>query len=314
MFTIKTLQTNHQALPTLDFLLFLAHATGRPKEWLLANPNYRLSPIAYLRLCYYLWRYGRGYSVAAITGHKEFFGLDFYVNRRVLVPRPETEVIVEEVIEKIKNQELGIMDKPLMLIDVGTGSGCIPIAILKSITTNNQSTNKPITTFATDISRPALRVAAQNAKRHGVNITWLHGNLLEPLLSPHKLTTLQLTTYNSVIITANLPYLTAAEFAGEPSIRREPRLALVADAANGLSLYEKLLQQIQRMTLDFGLWTLSTNDQSLKSKDQSLTVLLEINPPQSASITALVKKYLPAAVVEIKPDRAGCSRMVKITV
>ncbi|KKS53992.1 MAG: Release factor glutamine methyltransferase, partial [Candidatus Magasanikbacteria bacterium GW2011_GWA2_42_32] len=136
-------------------------------------------------------RRAKGEPIAYLIGHKEFYGLDFEINKNVLIPRPETELMVEEVVKKIDRLKI-------ILIDVGTGSGCIPIAILKTI--KNTATIK---CFAIDISPGAIATAKRNAKKHNVKIKFLHGNLLEPMMS-------QLTQYskkNKIIITANLPYL-----------------------------------------------------------------------------------------------------------
>ncbi|KKR99067.1 MAG: Release factor glutamine methyltransferase [Candidatus Magasanikbacteria bacterium GW2011_GWC2_41_17] len=211
-------------------------------------------------------RRAKGEPIAYLIGHKEFYGLDFEINKNVLIPRPETELMVEEVVKKIDRLKI-------ILIDVGTGSGCIPIAILKTI----------------DISPGAIATAKRNAKKHNVKIKFLHGNLLEPMMS-------QLTQYskkNKIIITANLPYLTTKQYRASTSIQHEPRLALVADKS-GLALYEQLLKQI-----------------SVLSKI-NITLFFEIDPSQARAIIILIKKYLPLAEVKIKNDYAGKKRLVII--
>ena len=279
----------HLSVSDLDILL--SSTLKKPKEFIFAHPEYPISIIQYLRFRWFIHRYRQGYSVAAITHHKEFFDLDFYVNRHTLIPRPETEMMVEEVIEKIKKTT----NQKNILIDVGTGSGCIPIAINKTI---KQCNNKTITTLAIDISRPALRVAHHNARTHNVFINFLHGNLLEPLL-----TNSELRTKNSelVIITANLPYLTHEQFASEPSVQREPYSALVAEKT-GLALYEKLLQQFSTLITKY----LISNIQYY--------LFFEIDPSQSSAITLLIKNHLPHASVEIKKDLARRDRLVAIQI
>ncbi|MBI2444754.1 MAG: peptide chain release factor N(5)-glutamine methyltransferase [Candidatus Magasanikbacteria bacterium] len=339
--TIRDGQRRGADLAPLDFDLLLAHALRRPKAFLYTHPEYRLNRRERWRLAYGLFRYRRGWSIAAITHRKEFYGLDFYVNRHVLIPRPETELIVDEVIRELtdyvelqnarsvipseaersrgisygderdsstpptKSGSVGMTEenrfvtqdnaksrmknREIMLIDVGTGSGCIPIAIMKA------SNYKNIKTIAVDNSRAALRVARRNARTHRVPINFLRGNLLTPIIS--YLQTNKLTG-RRIIITANLPYLTPQEFAAEPSIKKEPRHALVADK-NGLALYEKLLKQIQSL---------------LPANTCSLQTFLEISPTQSSAITNLFHQLLPQATVEIKTDLAGRDRVVKITV
>ncbi len=298
-------------LPALDAELLLAHSLNRSREFLYTHPEYKLSLLERLRLAYFLFLYKRGYSVAAITHHKEFYGLDFYVNKHTLIPRPETEVLVEETLQEINKT----IKQKITLIDVGTGSGCIPIAIAKHFNCHPERSegslsagqldrdssvaatlpqNDNLKIFATDISRPALRVAQKNAERHNVNITFLHGNLFKPFVSTYSL----LPTPYNLIITANLPYLTQAQFDSEYSIHREPRSALIANNG-GLALYEQLLKQVQSL-LVIGHW--------------SLVIFLEIDPSQASRVTNLIKKYVPTAVIEIKPDLASRDRIIKIVI
>jgi release factor glutamine methyltransferase len=194
------LQKNYKKINSLTFLTIVAHVIKKEKEFILAHPEYKISYFETLKIKYYLWKHKNGFPLAFITHHKEFFGLDFYVNKHTLVPRPETELLVEEVVQKIKNKELGIK-KNIVLIDIGTGSGCIPIAIMKRLK------HEKIKTSAIDISKKALKVARKNAAAHKVNIQFLSGNLLKPAFSVIKRSTLH-NSHFTLIITGNLPYLT----------------------------------------------------------------------------------------------------------
>lgn len=238
----------------LDLDLLRAHSIGKNREFLYTHPEYKPNFWQRLKFRYFLWKYHQGYSVAAITGHKEFFGLDFYVNKDILIPRPETELLVENAIAEIKK-----IQNKIILIDIGTGSGCIPIAILKSIAPTD------ITAYAIDISKSALRVAKKNAIKHGVKINFIHSDLLKSLPNPDP--------SHHLIITANLPYLTQEQFNSEPSIKKEPKIALIADNKNGLSIYEKLLQQTRQLK-------------------NPATIFLEIDPAQAGKMPGLIKKDL----------------------
>ncbi len=154
-----------------------------------------------------------------ITGHQEFFGLDFEVTPDVLIPRPETEIIVEAALEVLKDDENGLM------LDVGTGSGCIVISLLHKL--------PGAQAIATDISPAALRVAQRNAERHKV-ATRLE--LIEADGFPS-------TAHEFSVIVSNPPYVTEEEFAGlQPEVRDyEPRSALVS-GANGLAHVGMLLR------------------------------------------------------------------------
>jgi len=268
-----------------DIILLISHVIKREKEFVFSHPEYKLSFYEYLKLRYYVYLRKKGYSLAYITKRKEFYGLDFYINKNVLVPRPETEMMVDEV---VGNEEWG-MGNEILLIDVGTGSGCIPISILKQL---NTTTNRQVNTYAIDISHKALRVAKKNAKKHDVNIKFLHGNLLSPLLNhssfliPHS---------SNIIITANLPYLTSNQLKNEPSIQREPKTALISDNQDGLKLYDKLLSQINYLVICYMFHVIC---------------YIEIDPSQSNKIKTLVNKYLPQAKITIKKDLAGLDRLV----
>ena len=282
----------------LDAELLLAHALGKSREFILANPDHLITLSLYHFITRLFKKRQEGIPLAYLTGHKEFFGLDFFVNKHVLIPRPDTEVLVEFVLNHIHNSKF--INHNSIMIDVGTGSGCIPISILK-----NLPTCKPeyLQTFATDISHKALRVAKKNAKKHHVKaspcsahvagkIKFLHGNLLSPFLKTCKLADLQTCR---LIITANLPYITEKQFQQEPSIHHEPKIALVAED-QGLALYEELLEQLANLSTC------------------KLACFFEIDPSQSQKIKSLIKKYLPTAKIEIKQDLAGLDRVVKIGV
>ncbi|MEK7625187.1 MAG: peptide chain release factor N(5)-glutamine methyltransferase [Patescibacteria group bacterium] len=270
----------------------LSYAIKKPREYILIHPEYKLSLWQKARFWYANFQYKRGVPLAYITGHKEFFGLDFFVNRHTLIPRPETELMVEAV---IRNLESGIWNKAT-IIDVGTGTGCIPISIVKTLKHEN------IRTFAIDISGSALKVAKKNAELHGVDIDFLHGNLLEPILNDLSpaLSSVeaerdvepsppQRRGQGEVYITANLPYLTAEQYKDEPSIQHEPKSALIANE-NGLALYRELLEQIKQLGHPF-------------------TAFFEFDPRQTEALTKLIKSFFPAANLEIKKDLAGRERL-----
>ena len=268
----------------------LAHVLGKSREWVLSHPEKTVNKIQILKYKYLIKKRARGIPLAYLTKHKEFFGLDFFVNKNVLIPRPDTETLVTLALEHLSTKA---QDK-ITLIDVGTGSGCIPISIIKTLKHSAQGGSalggKNIKTFAIDISRRALRVAKINAKKHAVKINFLHGNLLSPFIN---LIPKLPKTYN-LVITANLPYITKEQFAAEPSIHHEPRLALVAEES-GLALYHKLLKQISLLVTSYKL---------------QVTSFFEIDPSQSQSITKLIKSILPTAEIEIKKDLAGLDRIV----
>ena len=271
MLSAGALRQKHLSkIPSLDADILLQLSCNKEKTFLLTHPEYKFTCFQTVKFFYLLFRYHRGTPIAYLAGHKEFFGLDFMVNKHTLIPRPDTEVLVEEAIKILNSGEYSA------LIDVGTGSGCIPIAIL-----NN--TQKTIAAFATDISAGASRTAKKNAALHKVKINYSQGNLLESLKNIPE---------GKILVTANLPYLTDEQFAGEPSIQKEPRTALVA-AENGLALYRELLEQF-------------------KNLNRSFTALFEFDPSQTEIMKKLIGQHFPDASVEIKKDLSGQDRVVKI--
>ena len=273
--------------------LIKAHVLKKPREWVLAHPDAKVHSYKVIKL---IKLREKGVPLAYLTGKKEFFGLEFFVNKNVLIPRPETELMVELVLNHLKTKTYNL--KPI-LIDMGTGSGCIPITIAKNLEILKF---RNLEIIAIDISKQTLTITQKNIKKHQVKIKLLHGNLLEPFLKKSKITKLQ--NYK-IFITANLPYLTPQQYCEEKSIHHEPRLALVA-GPDGLKYYRTLLKQIS---------------QNLFLIPYSL--FLEIDPSQTSSIKLLIKKYLHQlalsdsrreAKITMHKDLNGKNRMVEIEV
>ena len=275
-------------VPLLDIELILAHLCRRPRSYILAHPEKELTTGQADKARKLIKRRARGEPLAYLFGHKEFYGLDFIVNKHVLVPRPETELMVEEGLEILKNLNSAT------IVDVGTGSGCIIASLISNLKFLIYISNFQF--YATDISRQALSVAKKNAGRHQVDkdIKFCHGNLLEPIINNKNF--LLLTSY--FLLLANLPYLTPAQIKNSPTIQYEPKRALTA-GPDGLKYYRMLFRQIRDLCKTAGICGLS--------------VLAEIDPSQKTSIKKLAKKYLPKASVQIKKDLRGHSRLAVIT-
>lgn len=280
--TVADLLKKHsQKIVLTEVRLILACILKQPIEFLIAHPEYKISTLENWKIKIMVTKRAKGVPLAYLTGHKEFFSLDFIVNKHTLVPRPETEVLVEEVLKELQ--------KDTTLIDIGTGSGCIPISILKS-----SGIQSSIITYATDISKYALKIARKNATTHNVEITFLEGNLLEPVLKNSKLLNLE----SKLIITANLPYLTQEQFKEESSIQHEPYGALVAED-NGLALYKKLLNQIQFLISHFQF---------------HVSVFFEIDPSQTAPLLHYIQSQFPKAQIKIIKDHMENNRVIHIII
>lgn len=215
--------------PRLDAELLLAHVLKKPKSFLIAHDEQRIYSLNFWLFRRLIRKRKQGIPIAYLIGHKEFFMLDFKVNRHVLVPRPDTETLVESVITYLRALNPELRAKSLLL-DVGTGSGCIPISVLKSV--------PGLTAVATDLSWRALRVAKQNTRRNAVGdrIQFVWSDLLSSV-DPTEF------EGSEVVLTANLPYL-PDKIAMSPDLKFEPSLALYG-GGDGIQLYKKFVQQIK---------------------------------------------------------------------
>ena len=280
----NALKLNPQ-LNILEKEILLARALKKSKEFLYAHGEDKISWKEFLTYKFYLHALKKGIPVAYILKQKEFYGLNFFVNKSVLIPRGDTEILVEEAI-KIINKS----DKKITLIDTGSGSGCIPISILKN------NTKKNINAFAVDISWRALNIAKKNAKLHNVKIKFLQSNLLKKIIKHYSSI---FTSDAFVIITANLPYLNKEQMS-EPSIKYEPKTALYGGNDNGLQIYQNFFKQIKEII-----------NNKLK-----LTILIEIDPSQSDEIIKLINyNFINSTTksTEIIKDLCGNNRIAKIT-
>ena len=220
--------------PFLDAEVLLAHVTGLDRAGLYREDGRELTPAqarAYQNL---VKRRARREPVAYLTGEKEFFGLSFRVNPSVLIPRPETELLVETAV--LLGKEFASSGGGRVLFaEAGTGSGAVAVSLAKLF--------PPAFVYATDISAPALEVARENAGRHGVRgrIVFLEGDLLTPLFSFGLAGRIN-------IVAANLPYVPAAALETlAADVRLYEPLAALDGGPDGLSLYRRLIPQAQQL-------------------------------------------------------------------
>ena len=232
----------------LDADVLLAHVLGVGKEALYAHPERELSASEDGIFQELIERRSRGEPVAYLRGFKEFYGLRFQVDPRVLIPRPETEVLVDAARERVAG-------RPLRVVDVGTGSGAIAVAIAAH--------EQRVRVIATDSSSSELVVADANALANGVadRVEFRQGDLLAPI------------TERVDIVCANLPYLRddiVKEWVGErSSLAFEPREAVVA-GPDGLGLIRRCIADLSRVLAPDG------------------AALFECDPPQVAAITEML--------------------------
>jgi release factor glutamine methyltransferase len=213
--------------PRLDAEILTAHTLGVSRVQLYVQFERMLTPDELGVMRELVKRRQAGQSVAYVIGKKEFWGLELAVDRRVLVPRPDTETLVDESLARVgRAPPAAAAEGPgPRIADVGTGSGAIAVTLARA--------RPDATVLATDISADALEVARANAQRHAVAITFLEGDLGAPL-GPHA---------PFDLIVANLPYIRSDEIpALPPEVRAEPALALDG-GADGLALVRALIAQ-----------------------------------------------------------------------
>lgn len=279
-------QLIHSSAPTLDARLLLEFVLGKNHAYLVAHREEELTAVQEQEYCRLIERAARQEPIPYLTGQAPFFGRLFHVSPAVLIPRPETEQLVECAHKWAAHKwaahlwaaHLGAnARRQLQIVDVGTGSGCIAVTLALALPQAKIQ--------AVDISESALAVAGKNAAAHQVadRIVFHHGNLLEPLNGRPDL------------IVANLPYITDEEW---------PHLS------DGVKSYEPV------SALRGGLAGLDYIGQLLSQAKEKLSpggaVCLEIGWKQGAAVKELSQSFFPDAQVNLLTDYAGQDRIITI--
>lgn len=274
LFNINGIEDSH-----LEARILLGHMLNLSPTQIYTEPEQTLTEEHEKSLQQLIERRLRREPTAYIIKHKEFYGLDFYVDSRVLIPRPETELAVEEALKFAKDRTgySSALGMPFLIADVGTGCGVIAISLALHLPQSK--------IFATDISTSALYVARLNCEYHNVTkqITLIQGHLLKPIPEPVDL------------IVANLPYINSSELVNlSPEIANfEPRVALDG-GKGGLGQISQLLGQVE---------------EKIKPKG---CLILEIGQGQEKAIATLINRHLPKVSTEFIPDLNEIKRMVKL--
>jgi release factor glutamine methyltransferase len=256
----------------LDATLLLEHVTGATRESFITGDARALTPGEHAALAQAVERRLTGMPIAYITGVTGFYGRTFAVDARVLVPRPETEHLLEAALEALR---AGGKAAP-RIADIGTGSGAIAITLAAEL--------PAAWVFGTDISHGAIDVARRNAARNNVfqQCTFLHGDLAQPLG--------RFAPFDAIV--ANLPYVPTEAIPPEPDpVAFEPPLALDG-GSDGLFLYRRLIEQLPAILAP------------------EATVFLEAAPGTIEPLAELVAAAFPGARVEIGADYAGLPRFL----
>ena len=240
---------------TLAAELLLLHVGGRDRTWLYAHPEDEITPEQESRFFSLIQRRAAGEPTQYLTGKQEFWGLEFEVTPDVLIPRPETEHVIEVALDRLALREIRagrkqtLSGEGLRIADIGTGSGCIAIALAKDL--------PDARLLATDISPAALEVARRNATRHNFadRIEFLRANLLESVSAADG---------HFDLIASNPPYIGRRE---GPTLQREvrehePEVALYG-GEDGYELYAALVSQCAAHLVPGGIVVLELGHDSL---------------------------------------------------
>lgn len=262
--------------PALDASVLIAHVVNHPRTWVIAHPELTLTTDQQKQLDDSLARLEAGEAFPYVLGHWEFFGLDFEITSDVLIPRPETELLVEKAIiwlQKSRNRR--------RVADVGTGSGAIAISLAVNV--------PDVHVLATDLSHQALEVARKNAAKYNVDqqIDFVQCDLLPQHIDPLP------TNRHFDLICANLPYIPTGTLHNLPIFGREPTLALDG-GQDGLDPIRRLL--------DMGPDWLASNGM----------MLLEIEATRGIQALNLACDLFSEATIHLHRDLMGRDRLLEI--
>lgn len=246
--SIARLEAEHVPSPALAAELLLMHVLGRDRAFLYAHPEFTLDEEQAARFSRLLEQRAAGTPVQYLTGRQEFWGLEFEVNPNVLIPRPETEHVVEVALARIGHRHADT----LLIADAGTGSGCLAVALASELPNAH--------VLATDCSRAALEVAKRNAERHGLaqRIAFRRANFLRTYLADARPVKRCFD-----LIVSNPPYIGLKESASLPREVRdhEPHEALFA-GPHGDEAYPRLIAQSAALLRNGGWLVLELGHQS----------------------------------------------------
>ena len=232
IFGTKYLDENNISESKAKCRILLSNILNVSKEYLIIHDNEILDNKKEMKYKEYLVRLAGNEPIQYIIKKQEFMKMNFYVDENVLIPQPDTEILVEEVIDKFKNYK-----EKLKILDLCTGSGCIAVSIAKYI--------KNAEVFASDISDKALEIAKLNAKENHVKINFIESDLFENILEN-----------DFDIIVSNPPYIeTKIVETLEEEVKKEPILALDG-GKDGLDFYRKIVLQANQYLKENGILAL----------------------------------------------------------
>lgn len=266
--------------PQLDAQVLLAHTLQKTRAWIISNPDFIAPPQEQRQFEVALKKLAEGEPLPYVLGKWEFFGLEFDITQDVLIPRPETELLVEKAIAWLKARP-----EKRNVIDIGTGSGAIAVSIAAHI--------PDAQILATDISPAALQMAKHNAKKHGVagQIEFVECDLLPASKVKGQKSDLLPLTFD--LICSNPPYIPTATLSELPIFGREPTLALDG-GTDGLDIYRRLFKLAPNWLAPHGM------------------LLLETEATLGIKVLSLAYDSFSNVNIHLHQDLAGCDRLLEI--
>lgn len=256
----------------LDVSVLVAHLLGRSRTWVLSHTDFELTPEQVRALEQSLERYRQGVPLPYLLGKWEFFGLEFIVTEATLIPRPETELMVEQALAWLERHP-----QAEQVLDVGTGSGCVAIAIARSC--------DRVRVVASDLSDAAAFVAKRNVEKHHLQKRVFLGvaNSIPPVARQFD------------VICANLPYIPSERLRTLPIYGREPTLALDG-GSDGLDCYRDFFRDLPSVV------------------KTPCFIACEIDSSQAAAMVDLAQQTFPQARVGVLQDLSGQDRLLRIEI
>jgi release factor glutamine methyltransferase len=282
----------------LDAQVLICQILKKDKVFILTHPEYKLRLTELIKIKRNIKRRSKNEPVAYITGHKEFFGYNFLVNRNVLIPRPESEELVILALKDIedrlsiigrKNTSFDNRHSIIDILDLGTGTGCLIISLANELKKKFEVSTKMFFLHASEISRKSLNMAKKNAEKHGIKkeINFHQSDLFENQKIPEKLD----------LIIANLPYVPINQGknlkAKRDAIDFEPKPAIFANN-NGTAVIKKFLKEAKSKVNKNGL------------------ILIELDPRNAIELKDYAHLVFEKAKIELIQDLAGLNRYLKI--
>lgn len=256
--------------PYLEAQSLAAHVLGKTKEWVIAHSDVIITPEEIEKLSRALKDLASGVPLAYLTGQKEFYGLQFRVTPAVLIPRPETELLVEIAVDWLTKDP-----DPRLALEIGTGSGCIAIALTK------HSPN--LRMVASDRYWPPLKIAQENILLHNLQdrITLLQANLLQGVSGQFDL------------LVANPPYIPTKVLSSLEVVKSEP-LSALDGGEDGLFFAREIIRNAPKVLKPGGM------------------ILMEVEQTLGGQAQALAKQFFPRSNTDLLLDYSGFPRVLRV--